>query len=1303
VTLWELLTRRRLFEEAEDERQLASLIYDQDVPRLRSIDPSLDRDLEAIVARATERRVADRIATARELAEYLQLYLEGKPLPIRPPTTAELVKRWLLTHKPVAAAGVVILATVVVAFVLIAGALARSQAALKKQQQAESERALDQVDALLSARPEAIPTIARSLELKRPEVEARLRDLWANADAPESQRLRVALALLPVDPGMIGYLQEELTRASPAEVLVLCDALRPYGPQIQEALWELASRPQAGSGQRLRAAVALAAFAPEDPRWPDLARQIVDPLLSAGPQEQGLWVSALEREKEMLRSPLAGVFRDPGQPAKRLTAAQILALFFAGHPEILADLAADANPDQYAILFPDLQTHRDEAVAWLGPELDRLAKPLEPAWQDQLPAPFWTTPEADLVRQIEQGQGMVTDHFALCQTLPLDQFLTVAEGLRPSGYRPACFRPYPAGKTAQVAALWVRDGHDWRLAHDATAADIRKQDADWRKQGFGPEDVAGYAVGAGKEAVACYAALWVRPGRAGAQLDVGTPPARTLQTMQQRQMARLILRTLTQFDLGGAQQFSSVWWKPDRLPDLNLFIPASDEAFYNSLVYPSNRFADLRLDGPPAIVPPGQRYQSQLTQVQTTALFTPNDAKVLFNRGMLSFLVGNNDKAVADMEAVIAKAPQYSDAFLYRALARARQGKVAEAREDLAAFQKLVSNAGWNFFLELAVTAYLGDEADAVRRLEAALPQHADDPDFLYRAACGYAVARQALLTKRPDQARAYADRAVVLFRQVAAGGFVYGFVFSYRNLLLNWPQETMADYPAFQEFLREGNIEQSYSAVWNDTAEQESADSHGLDPARHVERCRELAKAGYRPAGVSVLWLEDGRPPATASAWNRPVVPAAAREAQARRRAQVAATLLRLGQPERVWPLLIHSPDPRVRSYLVHAIGALRAEPQDLVHQLTDEANLSARRALILALGEFPENALPAEDRDRVATQLLAWYRDDPDPGLHAAAGWLLRSRVWGQVEQVKELDDRVKRAAPVKAAEPRWVMNTKGETLVVLPGPVEFWMGSPAGETDRADNERLHRERIPRSFAIGAREVTLPEFEEYFAAVYPGWTHAHMNRYSPDPDGPAIDVSWLEAAKYCRWLSDREHVPEKEMCFPPLDQIKENMVLPADYLHRTGYRLPTVAEWEYASRARAETSRYYGGSASLLGNYAYYAANSHDRAWSGGRLEPNDFGLFDVYGNVWEWCQDYRHVHVEDKWLPIAERGAHGQPHEDWEQPDLMIPANSDRAMRGGSFLDPAGRLRSAYHQEEVLTHVSRDAGFRLARTVR
>ncbi|MFO0954682.1 MAG: serine/threonine-protein kinase [Isosphaeraceae bacterium] len=119
VILWELLTRRRLFAEAEDERQLATMLFSQDVPRLRSIDKQFDRDLDAIVSRATERRPEDRVVGAGRLAELLQLYLDGQPLPIRPPSAGELLKRWVRTHKSVAALLFTLLAVVVGAFLAI--------------------------------------------------------------------------------------------------------------------------------------------------------------------------------------------------------------------------------------------------------------------------------------------------------------------------------------------------------------------------------------------------------------------------------------------------------------------------------------------------------------------------------------------------------------------------------------------------------------------------------------------------------------------------------------------------------------------------------------------------------------------------------------------------------------------------------------------------------------------------------------------------------------------------------------------------------------------------------------------------------------------------------------------------------------------------------------------------------------------------------------------------------------------------------------------------------------------------------
>src|SRR5205807_10525143 len=96
-----------------------------------------------------------------------------------------------------------------------------------------------------------------------------------------------------------------------------------------------------------------------------------------------------------------------------------------------------------------------------------------------------------------------------------------------------------------------------------------------------------------------------------------------------------------------------------------------------------------------------------------------------------------------------------------------------------------------------------------------------------------------------------------------------------------------------------------------------------------------------------------------------------------------------------------------------------------------------------------------------------------------------------------------------------------------------------------------------------------------------------------------------------------------------PPVAQIQKckdgvtPLGLPTNHLNRRGYRLPMEAEWEFACRAGARTSRYYGSSLELLPRHAWYLANAEDRTWPVGQKRPNDLGLFDMHGNVSTWCQ--------------------------------------------------------------------------------
>src|SRR5215813_8055687 len=110
---------------------------------------------------------------------------------------------------------------------------------------------------------------------------------------------------------------------------------------------------------------------------------------------------------------------------------------------------------------------------------------------------------------------------------------------------------------------------------------------------------------------------------------------------------------------------------------------------------------------------------------------------------------------------------------------------------------------------------------------------------------------------------------------------------------------------------------------------------------------------------------------------------------------------------------------------------------------------------------------------------------------------------------------------------------------------------------------------------------------------------------------------VSWYTAAQYCNWLSEREGIPPGQWCYPAHKDIREGMRLFPDALERTGYRLATEAEWEYACRAGTTTPYYFGAAEELLGRYAWYLYSSRDRSWPVGQKRPNDLGLFDMHGN--------------------------------------------------------------------------------------
>ena len=278
-------------------------------------------------------------------------------------------------------------------------------------------------------------------------------------------------------------------------------------------------------------------------------------------------------------------------------------------------------------------------------------------------------------------------------------------------------------------------------------------------------------------------------------------------------------------------------------------------------------------------------------------------------------------------------------------------------------------------------------------------------------------------------------------------------------------------------------------------------------------------------------------------------------------------------------------------------------------------------------------------------------------------------------------------------------------GHVMVVIKGG-EFVMGSPSTERGRAEEETPHRVRIPRTFAIATTETTNEQFARFLAAVPDygkRWKAAatarfgdppRFEQFSRTPDSPQVAVSWYDAARYCNWLSEQAGLPRSQWVYPEAIDAAQGIELPADYLHRTGFRLPTEAEWEYAARAGTTASRHFGDDESLVAKHVWYdGSTKRERAHPVGQLPPNQWGLFDMLGNVWEWTFDRRQPYPSGDGVI-----------DDVEDQVLRVSNEVARTRRGGSFAYEWFTVRSAHRGDVTyFPNQTRDnVGFRVARTI-
>jgi formylglycine-generating enzyme required for sulfatase activity len=290
---------------------------------------------------------------------------------------------------------------------------------------------------------------------------------------------------------------------------------------------------------------------------------------------------------------------------------------------------------------------------------------------------------------------------------------------------------------------------------------------------------------------------------------------------------------------------------------------------------------------------------------------------------------------------------------------------------------------------------------------------------------------------------------------------------------------------------------------------------------------------------------------------------------------------------------------------------------------------------------------------------------------------GWIVNNSIPKEAEQTLTIVLTVEQGG--KQTTYMFTFESVMASRGVLVEGGTFTMGDTWGGGD-SDERPTHKVTFTYDFYIGKYEVTFDEYDAFCNAT--GKSKASDSGWGRGTR-PVINVTWWDAIDYCNWLSEKEKLPKAyDSDGNLLDKDGRITIDPSKVV---GYRLPTEAEWEYAAKGGNKSEGYKYSGSDNVSDVAWYSSNSGSKTQEVGKKAPNELGLYDMSGNVWEWCSD---------WYGSYSSSAQTNPYNS--------TAGSYRVLRGGSWSNYATYARVAFRSNLSPTVTSYYLGFRICRTV-